>query len=533
MRDLRMLTRRALSAAAIVVLLASSASGASIELVGAGTVPGTTTDGLLLEPVTLEDGTPHDRMGGFGSGLAYTGIGTRYIAVPDRGPADGTTSYRDRYYLLDIVVTPGAVPPVTVSLVKATPLTTESGASFAGSSAAFDATNSPASLRLDPEGIRVGPTGTFFVSDEYGPFVYEFDAAGRRLRALPVPAKFLIEHPNANGADELPSPPAAAPGNSTGRQANRGMEGLAIAPDGTKLYGIMQSPLIQDGALNSSNQRRGVHNRLLEIDLATGATREFVYVLDSRSNGTNEILAVNDHQFLVVERDGNAGGDAAFKRIVAVDITGATDVSGVASLPQTAPLPADITPVSKTPFIDLLASDFGLAGSGFPEKIEGLAFGPDLADGRHLLLVASDNDFLPTQDTRVFAFAIESGALPGFAPQVLTPAVQVRTGPNSNRINLKSRGTVPVVIPSGGLLDATAIDPATIVFAGAAVKTRRTPPGPDCRVREANGDGLPDLVCQFETQDLDLEPGDTTVPLTATTFSGTPVEATALIEASR
>ena len=36
--------------------------------------------------------------------------------------------------------------------------------------------------------------------------------------------------------------------------------------------------------------------------------REFLYVLDSRSNGISEILAVNDHQFLVLERDGRVGG---------------------------------------------------------------------------------------------------------------------------------------------------------------------------------------------------------------------------------
>ena len=197
------------------------------------------------------------------------------------------------------------------------------------------------------------------------------------------------------------------------------MEGLAISPDGSKLYGIMQNALIQDGALNSSNQRRGFHNRILEIDLATGHTREFVYVLSDRSNGVNELLAINDREFLVLERDGNAGAAAAFKRLFKIDLTGATDVSGVASLPQTGPLPAGITPVSKAPFLDLLDPAFGLAGAGFPEKIEGLAFGPDLPDGRHLLLVTSDNDFFANQDSKIYAFAIPPEALPNFQPQIL------------------------------------------------------------------------------------------------------------------
>src|SRR5262245_19914440 len=394
MEHVRKLLRRTVLASLVILAAADLASAAAIELIGVGTVSGGASDGLSLIPPVLEDGTPHDRMGGFGSAISYTGIGHRYIATPDRGPADGTTSYRDRYYLLDIAVTPGAPTPVTVSLVSAVPLSNEDGQGFTGSSAAFDATNSPASLRFDPEGIRMSPAGTFFVSDEYGPFVYEFNAAGRRLRSLPVPAKFLIDHPRAVGADELP------PTNTKGRQSNRGMEGLAISPDGSKLYGMMQNALVQDGALNAANQRRGFHNRILEIDLATGATREFVYVLTERSNGVNEILAINDHEFLVIERDGNGGNDAAFKKLFKIDITGATDVSGVPSLPQTAPLPPGVVPVNKTLFLDLLDPAFGLKGPTFPEKIEGLAFGADLPDGRHLLLVSHDNDFT-AQDTKL------------------------------------------------------------------------------------------------------------------------------------
>jgi len=168
---------------------------------------------------------------------------------------------------------------------------------------------------------------------------------------------------------------------------------------------------------NSSNNRRGINNRLLEITLATGATREFVYQLADRSFGVNEILAINDHEFLVIERDGNAGAAAAFKQIVKIDVAGATDVSGIL-LPQTG-LPAGVTPVTKTAFLDLLSPAFGLAGATFPEKIEGLAFGPDLPDGRHLLLVTSDNDFFPDNPSRVYAFAIEGTALAGFQPQTM------------------------------------------------------------------------------------------------------------------
>ncbi len=78
-----------------------------------------------------------------------------------------------------------------------------------------------------------------------------------------------------------------------------------------------------------------------------------------------------------------------------------------------------MAPASKAPYLDLLDPAFGLAGSNFPEKIEGLAFGPDLADGRHLLLVTSDNDFVATQPTRFFAFALDN--LPEYQAQQAVP----------------------------------------------------------------------------------------------------------------
>src|SRR5262245_16314986 len=124
MEHLRKLLRAALLAS-LALVVPVDASAAPTELIGEGTVPGTTTDGLALDPPVLSDGAPHDRMGGFGSAISYTGLGHRYIATPDRGPADGTTVYRDRYYLIDVAVNPGAPSPVAVSLVSATTLSNE------------------------------------------------------------------------------------------------------------------------------------------------------------------------------------------------------------------------------------------------------------------------------------------------------------------------------------------------------------------------------------------------------------------------
>ena len=508
-----------------LLLPMGTALAAPIELIQTLRIPGTARDGLVLTPAILEDGTPHDLVGGFGSAITWTGFEDLYLATPDRGPASGAASYKDRAYLLRLPVPPQPPTPPESRAADLRPmlLVNERGENFTGLSSAFDPTGSPASLRLDPEGVRLGAQGTFFVSDEYGPYIYQFDAKGERVQAIKVPDKFLINSPNTDGTLELP------PGNTKGRQSNRGMEGLAISPDGGKLYGMMQNALIQDGALNGSNQRRGVHNRMLEIDIATGATREFVYVLDNRAYGVNALLAVNDHQFLAIERDGNIGVAAAFKSIYLFDTTGATDVSGIASLPQTAPLPPGVVPVTKTLFLNLLDPIFGLAGATFPEKVESLAFGHDLADGRRLLLVGVDNDFVQANDNIVWAFAIQPGLLPALVKQNLIPAIDIHPGKSPNRIHAGHKGEVPVAILGNGLFDATGVDRANVKLAGAPVRLKGKGT-PDCKIDDVDQDGFDDLVCKVNQEQLLLTPADTRATLEARTTAGAPVRASDAVE---
>jgi hypothetical protein len=83
-------------------------------------------------------------------------------------------------------------------------------------------------------------------------------------------------------------------------------------------------------------------------------------------------------------------------------------------------LPAGVVPVSKTLFIDLLDPEFNLAAT-IPEKIEALAWGPDLPDGRHVLYVVSDNDLNPSLATQIYAFAIDPSLVDYQKQFVATP----------------------------------------------------------------------------------------------------------------
>ena len=381
----------------IACLCSSSGISAAerLELLARGSTLGTASDlsGLKQESA----GTPQDQLGGF-SAIAYTGTGNRYIVLPDRGPAGGSGGYRCRFHEMELTVSTKAQPVVSVKLLATHLLTDEQGRSFVGLSSAIDEQHPEQSLRLDPEGVRVGSDGTIYICDEYGPHVLAFDAKGRLQRRLPVPKHFQVSRPAATREEEHAA-------NQQGRQTNRGLEGLALTSDGKFLYAIMQGPLLQDHPFDSEGERLGVNVRIWEINLSSGHTRELVYVLDRPGHGISEILSVDASRFIVLERDNKPGSEAKTKRLYEIDITAATDVSQLGSLPA-AGLPEGVQAVGKRPFLDFLDEKLGLRGNAFPEKLEGLSFGPDLTDGRRLLIISSDNDFVSTEPSWFWAFSV-------------------------------------------------------------------------------------------------------------------------------
>lgn len=144
-------------------------------------------------------------------------------------------------------------------------------------------------------------------------------------------------------------------------------------------------------------------------------------------------VELSSHEFLVLERDNrtliptppNAAAAPALKRLYRIDLNepGLSDVSGIYNLPASGVelATAGIKGVTKHLFLDLLNDAYAVDGvplkNLIAEKVEGIAWGPDLPDGRHLLLVTTDNDLfagdathpngLPTQ---VYAFAIDGKA---------------------------------------------------------------------------------------------------------------------------
>jgi hypothetical protein len=377
-----------------------------------------------------------------------TYAGTFYMQ-PDRGYNNpNTTNWRARFFTLAIAFAPsltggtaqnqvGITVSDTTLLTEAdgTPLTAlDATSAGTGTRAGFPALPQAYNgrLSLDAEGIVRLADGSFFISDEYGPYVYKFSADGK-LSSVIRPPEAIV--PKRNGSDSFasnnpgPGQPAPTPADpTTGRQNNQGLEGLSLSPDGKTLFALLQSAARQDGGTGGTSAVR-FNTRLLAYDLTTATPTlkgEYVLQLPTFKNAAgatlvaaqSEILAINNTQFLVLARDAGFGHTYAtpqsiYRSILVYDITGATNLAGTKYDDPANPIaPAGvldtaIKPAVRSEFININDSaqlaKFGLHNgptdddNNLYEKWEAMTLVPALdpaAPNDYFLFVGNDNDFI-------------------------------------------------------------------------------------------------------------------------------------------
>ncbi|QYO63465.1 esterase-like activity of phytase family protein [Leptolyngbya sp. 7M] len=112
---------------------------------------------------------------------------------------------------------------------------------------------------------------------------------------------------------------------------SRGLEGMAINPDGTKIYPLLEGAVIGD----PSNALR-----IYEYDLQTQTYADELigyYRLENPSHAIGDFTVVNNNEYLVIERDNNQGSAAKFKKIYKVDFS-QKDESGYVAKQEVADL---------------------------------------------------------------------------------------------------------------------------------------------------------------------------------------------------
>ena len=94
---------------------------------------------------------------------------------------------------------------------------------------------------------------------------------------------------------------------------SRGFEGMALSADGGSLYPMLEGALIDD-----PDQTRRIIN---EFDLSSKSYtgNQFYYRMENPSHAIGDFIAVNDHEYLVIERDGSQGDLNGFKKIFKID----------------------------------------------------------------------------------------------------------------------------------------------------------------------------------------------------------------------
>jgi len=343
-------------------------------------------------------------------------------------------------------------------------------------------------LSIDGEGLTLRTDGSFYVADEYGATVYNFDKNGN-MKGIIVPPKALIPQFSSATYSGFNTDAAAIAVQTGGRRDNQGLEGVTLTPDGRYLVTLLQSATRQDNPDNADQNR--TFTRLMVYDTSTSETPSspighYLVELPSYRNSGNgsaanktaaqsEIVALSPTSFLVLSRDGAGNGSAnntnpaVFKSVVLLSTTGATNLAGTiyetSYTPATALSGGVLAPATgivaarTTDFVNMLnvnqLARFGLnlnvgattsaspvSPNSIGEKWEALSLVPVLdssAPDDYFLLVGNDNDFIT-----------KNGTMLGTAYDAVGTSTAVAE--NVNRI-LVYRVTLPGYVDPG-LIDA-------------------------------------------------------------------------------
>ncbi|ANB14804.1 hypothetical protein AWJ20_2415 [Sugiyamaella lignohabitans] len=413
-------------------------------LVGAGSLPSNARDQF------------GDTIGGIGSAIAFdqssftlnadgTYSGVLYTQ-PDRGwNTEGTVNYKGRIQQFNLTLNPyygsadqSSADQITLAYDKSILYTGPDGIETTGLDAAEIYTSNdvdyPAAylpgtdtlaLALDLEGLVHDPRdGSFWVSDEYGPYIYHFESDGTFISAIVPPAAYIPVINKKTNFTGTTDP-------DTGRSANHGFEGLSISSNGTYIYALLQAALVQDGGTHATREE---YTRMVQYDISDASSPqlvgEYVVVLpqfedpdeskNPRTGESSELHFINDHQFLYLPRDsgrgqGQSNSTSIFRNAEIFDISSATNIAGSKYDEAKNPVAKDgdsleskVTPATGTPFVDYNDNSqlnrVGLHNGGdndstdLDEKWESLALVPtSQGSNDYFLFTMSDNDFI-TQD---------------------------------------------------------------------------------------------------------------------------------------
>jgi hypothetical protein len=316
------------------------------------------------------------------SGIDYDAKRNLYYLISD----DRSDINPARYYTASLDVSASELgKPILQSVVV---LKKPDGAAFGNRST--DPINVP-----DPEAIRYRvDTDTLFWTSEgdkkqsVNPFLREMKLDGTFVREIPMLPMFNMQK------GEL------------GPRDNATFEGMTLSNDQKTVWVAMEAALFEDGS-DPSVTSGGGSIRFTQYDLASAKPlRQIAYVADAiphrpmppngaADNGVPEVLMLDSHRMLVLERSFSAGIGNSL-RLYLIDTRDGSDTIG---------LPA-LTAGNHRAVKKKLLVNFDSLNLLKLDNTEGMTFGPRLANGNRSLIFVSDDNFSARQITQFLAFEV-------------------------------------------------------------------------------------------------------------------------------
>jgi hypothetical protein len=234
---------------------------------------------------------------------------------------------------------------------------------------------------FDLESVRAARDGSLWFGEEFGPFLLHTDASGKVL-AAPVPLPGV----------QSPQNPYLLDPDAWTLRASRGFEGMAGSVDGKRLY-----PMLEGALRDDPDPRRRILNEF-DLRASTYTGRRWQYHVDAGFPDAviGDLTALDQHRFVLIERDDAQGAEARQKKIYLVDLR-RVDATGFLDKR----LVLDLLAIPDPDGISLPArpGEFGVGDPfSFPlQSVESLE-----VLGGERLLIANDNNY-PFSDGRWIA----------------------------------------------------------------------------------------------------------------------------------
>ncbi len=312
------------------------------------------------------------------SGISYDAQKQVYYAISD----DRSSKAPARFYSLKINLASGKLEKEQIAFTGVTTLLDENGKTFP-------------EFSLDPEGIAFTGNSVFVSSEgdvdrQIDPFIKEFSLDGKLLKTLLIPDLFL---PDSQGIK--------------GIRNNLAFESLTLTGDRKYLFTATENAMVQDGAVPSLTN--GSPCRILRYDAVSGnPDASFAYITEPlpaganpvgklTSNGLVDLLAIDNNRLLSLERAFSLETGTTI-RIFEISLEKSDRIEAIESLKSRL---GEVSPAQKRLLLDLETLKIPL------DNIEGLTFGPELADASRGLILVSDNNFSLLQETQILGFQIK------------------------------------------------------------------------------------------------------------------------------